>query len=415
MYLRMFPAKNSLRPLGAMVLAAGVTFLCHTAFAAGGQSGNVKSGSSHPSPGYLGIDIHDVSDDQAAAFKAQGQQRGAEIVGMDHDGPACQSGMQVHDVVLQMNGQAIDGEDQLRRLLRDSQAGKQVTFLLSRDGQQRTVTTQMADRDELGRIAWGKHYTPPVPEDSPAFTPRRGNSFFHGSPSAASSAIKKEAHSLLGTSMIIGSSYTGAKLEVMGPQLAEFFGTSGSAGLLVREVESVSPAGEAGLKAGDVVVRVNQQQVVNGSDWSKAIHENRGKQIEVVVLRDKKEKSLTLVPDSKKRSSLESGMSIEEFFGDSDQAEQTRATLAELAPMFDAMTASMHKRLEDVRATPETMRMMAHLEMWSAHPDFRRQIELAQQQVHAAAQSVREEAYSPEFEKRIDRMRTQMRDLIRLD
>ncbi|HEY8997990.1 MAG TPA: PDZ domain-containing protein [Edaphobacter sp.] len=413
MFFTVFPGKNSLRPLGALMLAAGVTFACHTAFAATGQSGSAKS--SRTAPGYLGIDIHDVSDDQAAASKVQGQQRGAEIVGMDHDGPAYKSGMQIHDIILQMNGQAIEGEDQLRRMLRDSQAGKQVTFLLTRDGQQRTVTAQMADRDEVGRKAWENHYTVPEPEQSPAFLSRHANSFFHGSPSAASNALKKEAHSLLGTSMIVGSSYTGAKLEVMGPQLAEFFGTSGSAGLLVREVDSNSPAFDAGLKAGDVVVRVNQQQVVNGADWSKAIHENRGKQIEVVILRDKKEKSLTLIPDSKKRSSLESGMSIEEFFGDSLGAEQTRATLAELAPMFDAMTASMRQGLEEAHATPETLRTMARLQMWSAHPDFRRQIELAQQQVHAAATAVRDEVYSPEFEKRMDMLRTQMRDVMRLD
>jgi membrane-associated protease RseP (regulator of RpoE activity) len=410
----MIPVKNTLRPFGAFVLA-GVLFTDGVALAAVAQSGAVRTGASHSSnQGYLGVDIRDVNDDQAASMKQQGQQRGAEVVGMDHDGPACKSGMQVHDVILQMNGQAIEGEEQLRKMLRETPAGKQMTFLLTRDGQQRTITAQMANREEVERKAWEGHYVVPEPDNSPAFVPRRGNSFFHGSTAAATNALK-EAHGLLGTSMLVSSSYTGAKLEVMGPQLAEFFGTQGSAGLLVREVDPSSPAGMAGLKAGDVVVKVNSQQVVNGTDWSKTIHENRGKQVDVVILRDRKEKTITLVPDSKKRSSVERGMGIEEFFGDSDQAVQTRATLAELAPMFDAMSAKMGQRLEEVRATPEMVRMMARLEMWSANPEFRHQIEIAQQQLRAAAVATRDQINSPELEQQMDRLRMQMREMMRLD
>ena len=57
------------------------------------------------------------------------------------------------------------------------------------------------------------------------------------------------------------------------------------------------------LRAGDVVVRANSVKLANSSDWMKGVRENRGKSVEVVVLRDKKEQTLTLVPDGKKRSS----------------------------------------------------------------------------------------------------------------
>jgi membrane-associated protease RseP (regulator of RpoE activity) len=319
----------------------------------------------------------------------------------------------VHDIVLQMNGQAIEGEDQLRRMLRETPAGKQATFLLSRDGQQRTITVQMANREDLERTAWENHYTVPEPDNnSSAFVPKRGNSFLHGS---SASSILKESRNFLGTSMIVSSAYTGAKLEVMGPQLAEFFGAQGSAGLLIRSVDPGSPASSAGLKAGDVVVKINSQQVVNGNDWTKTIHENRGGSVEVVILRDKKEKSLTLKPDTKKRSSVDFDNGLEGFFGDSDQATQTRAALAELAPMFDAMAASMSQRMEEVRATPATMRMLTKLEMWSANPDFRRQIEIAQAQVRAAALAAQKDFHSPEVMAQVDRLRVQMHDMMRLD
>lgn len=416
---RMVRGRQFLRPFCVLVLAAGVVFIDGRALAAGqtGKSGSV----SRSTQGYLGVDIRDVTDELLSALKLQNT-RGAIIVGMDHDGPACKSGMQVRDVILQMNGQPVEGEEQLRRMLRETPAGRQVSFLVSRDGQQRTISAQMASREEVERKAWENHYTVPDPSQdasssapAPAPAPKRGNSFFHGSPSAATSNALREAHSLLGTSMIVSSSYTGAKLEVMGPQLAEFFGAQGSAGLLVRHVDPGSPAADAGLKAGDVVVKVNSQQVVNGTDWSKTIRENRGKTVDVLIVRDKKEKTVTLTPDSKKRSSVESSMDIEEFFGNSDQAEQTRAALAELAPMFDAMAASMRQRVKEVRSTPEMTQLMAKLQMWSSNPDFQRQIETAQQQVRAAAAAAQERMNSPEIQQQMDRLRTQMRDMMRLD
>ncbi len=409
------------RSFGVVVLAAAVVFPVGTRLYA--QSGAVWSGtpallgggmSSRSTQGYLGVNLRDVSGDQVAALKLK-EARGAEIVGVDHDGPACKAGLKVHDVILQMNGQMIESEEQLRRMLRETPAGRQVSFVVSRDGQQRTVSAQMANREEVERQAWEKHYTVPEPESSSAFTPRGGNSFFKLPPSAAATGAVKGTRSLLGTTMLVSSSYTGAKLEVMGPQLAEFFGAQGSAGLLVRHVDPNTPAAHAGMKAGDVVVKVNSMPVTSGTEWTKTIHENRGKEVTVVVLRDRKEQTLTMTPDSKKRSSVEPGMDLEEFFGDSDQAQQTRATLAELQPMFDAMAARMRQRLEEVRMTPEMEQMIAKLDAWSSNPEFQHEMEMARRQVQAAADAARLRMDSPEFRQKMEELRCQMRDMMRLN
>jgi len=418
MYSRITSGRHSLRPLGLLVLVVSLGSLEAVALTAGQSSRS----SSRNTQGYLGVDIHDIREDQLSSLKLSNT-HGAIIVGMDHDGPGCKSGLLMRDVILQMDGQAIEGEQQLRRMLREAPPGKQVTFLVSRDGQQRTITAQMANRDEVARKAWENRYVVPDPwpeanggtasAPAPAPVPKRGNSFFHGSPSA--SGTVKETHSFLGLNLIIGSAYTGARLEVLGPQLAEFFGTQGTSGLLVREVDPGSPAADAGFKAGDVVVKVNSQQIANGGDWTKIMHENRGKPVEVFIVREKKEQTLRLTPDSKKRSSVDAPIDIEDFFGDSDQAEQTRATLAELAPVFDAMAAAMHQQLQSVNATPEMTHLKARLEMWSANRDLRHQIETAQKQVHAAAEAANQRVHSPEFQQEMDRLRMQMRDALRLD
>ena len=266
--------------------------------------------------GYLGVDIRDVGDDQIAVLKLK-EARGAEVIHVDHDGPAGKAGLREHDVILQMNGAVIEGEDQLRRMLRETPAGRTATLIISRDGQQQTVTTRLANKLEVERQAWGEHWTVPVPSEdgaaasAPAANSQgTGNGGGSGSGSSSgkgqgffsSNAVARGSHNLIAT--MTGSSYTGALVENMEPQLAEFFGAAGT-GVLVHSVDADSPAAKAGLRAGDVVVRANSVKMANSSDWMKIVRENRGKSVEVVVLRDKKEQTLTLVPDGKKRSSVE--------------------------------------------------------------------------------------------------------------
>ena len=112
--------------------------------------------------------MRDVSADQIVALKLK-EARGAEIVLVDHDAPAGKAGLREHDVVLQLNGQAIEGEDQLSRMLHECPPGKTISLLISRDGQQITVTTQMAvSQEEVERQAWEQHLTVPEPQAPPS-------------------------------------------------------------------------------------------------------------------------------------------------------------------------------------------------------------------------------------------------------
>jgi serine protease Do len=278
----------------------------------------------HGAQGYFGLEMRDVSEDQLGVLKLK-DAKGAEVTSLDHDGPACLAGMRMHDVIVQMNGQAIESADQLRRLQREIPVGRPVSFVVSRDGQTQTMTMTTADRNTIGLQAWERHYTVPAPGPSGSI---RGNTFFD-SAKAPSVAPQKEHKDLLGTeTIVLSSSFTGAKLEVMGQQLAEFFGAVDGAGLLVRSVDGNSPAEDAGMKAGDVVVKINSISVANGTDWTKTVHDNKGKPVPVVVLRDKQERTLTLTPDGKKRSSLWPTFGLEDFFQQTSQ--QTRQLLAKL-------------------------------------------------------------------------------------
>ncbi|HXE09066.1 MAG TPA: PDZ domain-containing protein [Acidobacteriaceae bacterium] len=253
-------------------------------------------GGSSSSAGYLGVDLRDISQDELGTLKLK-DARGAEIVLVDHDAPAGKAGLREHDVVLQMNGQAISTKEQISRMLRDCAPGRLVTLLISRDGRQMTVTAQMSTHEEVDRDAWEHHVVAP---DLDLGDPSDEGP---GEPSQAAPPVRA-GNSFIG-SVLRSSSYNGAILEKMPPQLADYFGVAGGRGLLVMSVKPNSPEALAGMHAGDVVVRANDKPVASTGDWSKAVKNTKGKPFRVVVLRDKKEQTLTLMPDSRKHSALE--------------------------------------------------------------------------------------------------------------
>jgi S1-C subfamily serine protease len=101
--------------------------------------------------------------------------------------------------------------------------------------------------------------------------------------------------------MLMNPSYTGAMVEEMSTQLADYFGVSSGLGLLVRSVQPDSPASLAGLRAGDVVMQADARPVASAADWARVIKSNSGHSLTLVVMRDRKPQTLTLTPDGKKR------------------------------------------------------------------------------------------------------------------
>src|SRR6202167_960684 len=103
------------------------------------------------SSAYLGVDIADVSAERLDALKLK-EEYGAEITVVDGDAPAAKAGLQVHDVVLSLNGTAIESAAQLRRMIKETPPGRVVSLGISRDGQPMTIKVQLADRHKT--MSW---------------------------------------------------------------------------------------------------------------------------------------------------------------------------------------------------------------------------------------------------------------------
>ena len=228
--------------------------------------------------GYLGVGLGEVDNERANALHLK-DAHAAEVVVVDHDAPAGKSGLKVHDVILQLDGQAFDNVDQLRRRLREMPSGRTVTLLISRDGNRINVTVQLCDWAVLQQQAWSRHSSVPEPA-----APAAGQSFLGNVPSGGAFL----------DNMIPKALYVGADVNPVRTQLADYFGVKSGTGLLVESVDDPSPASRAGLKAGDVVVKVESQQMTSKNDWLKAIRNHRGQLVQVTVMRNKQEQVLIM-------------------------------------------------------------------------------------------------------------------------
>lgn len=244
---------------------------------------------------YLGIDIADINSDRLGALKLK-EEQGVEVTMVDQDAPAGKAGIKEHDVILSMNGTNIESKSQLQRMIHETPPGRVVALGISRDGQPMTIKVQLADRSrEYSQWKdgdWGKNFKveiPPIPPIPPM--PNIDVDIPNISVVYAQSSMR-----------------SGVMVENLTPQLGEFFGAKNGNGVLVRSVERGSRGEKAGLRAGDVIMRVADQFVHDTSDFTHAMRNRGAGSVNLVVIRDKKEQTLTLtLPEHK-----DSGEMIEE-------------------------------------------------------------------------------------------------------
>jgi serine protease Do len=277
---------------------------------------------------YLGVDIADISAERLAALKLK-EEHGAEITMVDGDAPAGKAGLLAHDVILSLNGNAIESAAQLRRMIKETPSGRVVSLGISRDGQAMTIKVQLADRHKSMSWSSGKLEMPEIPE-VPAMP---------------------DFDIPVSVVIVHSSLRSGLMVENLTPQLGDFFGVKDGKGVLVRTVDKGSRGEKAGFRAGDVVVKVNDQQVHDTSDFTHALRSSSSGTATVTVMREKREQTLTLtIPEKKDSGSLlEESFDVPEISAEVEQA--LNRTGDEMARLTPAITERLDQAAARLRET----------------------------------------------------------------
>jgi serine protease Do len=276
----------------ALSLGAGVLASPGTAAAQSTSVADLLQGASlllHTSgpQGYLGVWVDDVDNDKMQSLKLK-EARGAVITLIDHDAPAGQIGLRVNDVVVQFNGQSVDGAEQLRHMLREIPPGRKVSLEFSRDGNIQTVAVELVDHRVMAHDVWNKLGKN---SDTPPQNPGMGVL-----PGGGDAPLPGMFHMpIFGSTLNVG-----AMVEPLTGQMAEYLGIPN--GLMIKTVARKSEAASAGFKAHDIILKVGPDAVTTLSDWDRALRSNQGKQVQVTILRDRKQQTLTLQVDSKHKT-----------------------------------------------------------------------------------------------------------------
>jgi len=165
--------------------------------------------------GWLGVVIQEVNRDLAESFGLS-RPHGALVTRVLEDGPAAKAGVREGDIIVRFNDQPIDFSSELPHVVGQSRVGSDATMLVVRDGKERTLKVRVGELADRGADV-------AAVEAPSGTTPSR----------------------------------LGVAVEDPAPELRERLGIEGG----VRVVTVDGAAAEAGIREGDIITRLNNQEV----------------------------------------------------------------------------------------------------------------------------------------------------------
>jgi len=193
-----------------------------------------------------------------------------EIYEVEKDSPAELAGLEKGDVILEVDGRPVNSTRELATLIQLRDPGEVVKLRLRRRGREKEIELRLGEYPE---------------EDFRRESERKLSRWFPQSwPEFPPPTLKWTWKS---------RRYIGLYLQELTRELSAYFGVKEGRGLLVSRVEEGSPADEAGLKVGDVILRADGRRVEKVEELSRIVQgKEEGEKIEIEFLRDKKLKKV---------------------------------------------------------------------------------------------------------------------------
>lgn len=188
--------------------------------------------------GWLGVKIQTVTEEIAESLGLD-DASGALVAGLSPEGPAAKSGIEQGDIILEFGGKKVDEMHNLPRIVAETEIGRTIDLVIWRNGKRQTVPVTIGRLDETQAAAFAT-MTGDEPDGS-----------------------------------------TGAKIDSLGLTLSglnteardQFDIGEDINGVLVEEVAAESSAAEKGIRPGDVIVEVAQEEVANPRDVAELVGE----------------------------------------------------------------------------------------------------------------------------------------------
>jgi C-terminal processing protease CtpA/Prc len=229
---------------------------------------------------WLGVESQEITSEKAKELKLPAE-RGVLLERIVPDSPAAKAGLKDNDVITEINGQRVEGAAQFRRMIHEIPAGRSVQFTVWRDGKAQSVGVTLGKSEDHGNM-WFK-------------TAPRAFSF--QLPNIEMPEVAPMPDMDMGAYGLLAGSRPrlGIDAEDLSGQFGAYFGAPDGEGVLVREVNSGSPAEKAGVKSGDVITSLNGERIRSLGDLREKLAGKRDeKTVKLGVLRNKSEVSVTV-------------------------------------------------------------------------------------------------------------------------
>jgi len=214
----------------------------------------------------LGVTLAEVTAEKAQQVKLSAP-TGALVESVQKESAAAKAGIEKDDVIVEFDGVKVRSSAELRRLIQETPAGRTVAIKVVRSGHTRTLDAKL---------------------EAPA-----KNEFHFGPEIRIPSVRIPEFNFNFG----MGQTSLGISGDDLTTQLAQYFGVKDGKGVLVREVITGSAAEKAGLKAGDVIVKVDAARVGSVEELRSALNENFAddtRKVTLGIVRDHHDQTLTV-------------------------------------------------------------------------------------------------------------------------
>ena len=241
---------------------------------------------------YLGVQTEEIGDENLSRYGLQRGARGVGVAKVIRDSPAERAGLKENDVILRFDGEAVTSIRKLNRLIGEAAPEQTARLTISRNGAEQELSVTLSRRQGFSK-SFGKLAAPPAIEELRRLGEQEGRqmeNLWRDNPE-----LFKDGRGFyfnFGAGRRIGVSTT-----PLTEQLANYFNISGGRGLLVTSVNNNTPAAKAGLKAGDIITAVNGRSVGETGELSRALNDQSEGAVTLTVVRDKKERAVTLVPE----------------------------------------------------------------------------------------------------------------------